>query len=300
MPKTVRAMEITTPVGDDVLLFYGMHAREELGRLSEYQLDLLSQKKDINPNDILGKNVTVKIELPDDSIRFFNGFVTRFAQGGSLGRYVRYSVVVHPWLWFLTRTTDCRIFQEMTVPDIVKKVFGDHPDADFKFELTGSYRKWTYCVQYRETDFNFVARLLEEEGIYFYTRHTDGHHTVVLTDSTSKHTAAPGYEKINFIAPENLVRPELEHISSWDFSRSIQPGVYVHDDYDLERPSVELKTRKALARAYKQSDYEVFDYPGHYLQKADGEQYAELRIDEFATQFETAQASSNAKGIHAG
>ena len=131
MPKTVRAMEITTPVGDDVLLFYGMHAREELGRLGEYQLDLLSQKKDINPNDILGKNVTVKVELPDESIRYFNGFVTRFAQGGSLGRYVRYSVVVHPWLWFLTRTTDCRIFQEMTVPDIVKKVFGDHPTADF-------------------------------------------------------------------------------------------------------------------------------------------------------------------------
>jgi type VI secretion system secreted protein VgrG len=293
-------MEITTPVGDDVLLFYGMHAREELGRLSEYQLDLLSQKKDINPNDILGKNVTVKVELPDDSIRFFNGFVTRFAQGGSLGRYVRYSVVVHPWLWFLTRTTDCRIFQEMTVPDIVKKVFGDHPDADFKFELTGSYRKWTYCVQYRETDFNFVARLLEEEGIYFYTRHTDGHHTVVLTDSTSKHTAAPGYEKINFIAPENLVRPELEHISTWDFSRTIQPGVYVHDDYDLERPSVELKARKVLTRQYAPSDYEVYDYPGHYLQKPDGEQYADVRINEFGTQFETAQGSSNSKGIHVG
>jgi type VI secretion system secreted protein VgrG len=295
-----RVMEITTPLDEDVLLFHGMHAREELGRLSAFHIDLLSSKNDVDPDDILGKNVTVKLALPDDATRYFNGFVTRFAQGGSYGRYIRYSAVVHPWLWFLTRTTDCRIFQEMSVPDIVKKVFGDHPTADFKLELTGTYRKWNYCVQYRETDFNFVSRLMEEEGIYFYVRHTDGHHTVVLTDSTSKHTAAPGYETIPFVAPEQLVKPELEHVSSWDFEREIQPGVYVHDDYDLERPSVELKTRKVLSRSYEPSDYEIYDYPGHYLQKADGEQYAGVRIDEFGSQFETARASTNAKGIHVG
>ena len=80
----------------------------------------------------------------------------------------------------------------MTVPDIVKEVFGDQPTADFKLELTGTYRKWTYCVQYRETDFNFVSRLMEQEGIYYYFRHTDGHNTLVLTDSTSKHTPVAG------------------------------------------------------------------------------------------------------------
>src|SRR3979409_716212 len=124
-----RVMEVTTPLEDD-LLFHGMHAREELSRLSEYNLDLLSPKNNLDPDKILGKNITVKLALPDDTTRYFNGFVSRFAQGGSYGRYVRYSAVVHPWLWFLTRTTDCKIFQEMTVPDIVKKVFGDHPTAD--------------------------------------------------------------------------------------------------------------------------------------------------------------------------
>jgi type VI secretion system secreted protein VgrG len=294
-----RVMEVTTPLKDD-LLFHGMHAREELSRLSEYNLDLLSPKNDIDPDKILGKNVTVKLALPDDTTRYFNGFVTRFAQGGSYGRYIRYSAVVHPWLWFLTRTTDCRIFQEMTVPEIVEKVFADHGMADFKLALTGSYRKWVYCVQYRETDYNFVTRLMEEEGIYFYFTHTDGHHTAVLTDSTSKHAPTPGYETIHFAAPEQLVKPELEHINSWDFSRAIQPGVYVHDDYDLERPSVELKTKKVLPRTYAPSDYEIYDYPGHYLQKADGEQYADVRINEFGTQFETSRASSNVKGIHVG
>jgi type VI secretion system secreted protein VgrG len=296
----MRVMEITTPLGDDVLLFRGMHAREEMGRLSEFQIDLLSSKNDIKPDDILGKNVTVKLALPDDKTRYFNGFVTRFAMGGSYGRYVRYFAVVHPWLWFLTRTADCRIFQDMTVPDIIKKVFGDHTTADFKLELTGTYRKWNYCVQYRETDFNFVSRLMEHEGISYYTRHTDGHNTIVLSDSTSKHTAAPGYEKVPFVAPEEAVKPELEHINSWEFSREIQPGVYVHDDYDLERPSVEIKTRKSLSRSYSPSDYEVYDYPGLYLQKSDGEQYAGARIDELGSQFETAQASTNAKGIAVG
>ncbi len=296
-------MEITTPLGEEVLLFHGMHAREELSRLFEYQLDLLSPiepKKVVNFDEILGKNVTVKLALPDDNTRYFNGYVTRFSQSGTFGRYHRFSAVVRPWFWFLTRTADCRIFQEMTVPDIVKQVFTDHGTADFKFELTGSYRKWTYCVQYRETDFNFVSRLLEQEGIYYYVRHTDGHNTLVLTDSTSKHVATPGYEQLPFIPPERLVRPELEHVSRWEFRREIQPGVYVHDDYDLERPSVELKTRKVLSRTYAPSDYEVYDYPGLYVQKPDGEQYAGIRIDELGTQFEVAHGSTNAKGVNVG
>jgi len=106
MPKTMRVMEITTPLGDDVLLFHSMHARDELSRLFTYQLDLLSPKPDIKVDDILGKNVTIKLGLPDDSTRYFNGFVTRFAQGGTHGRYTRYHSVVSPWLGFLTRTSD--------------------------------------------------------------------------------------------------------------------------------------------------------------------------------------------------
>ena len=197
-----RVMDIATPLGEDVLLFHGMRAREELGRLSEYHLDLLSADGEIDVDAILGKNVTIKLALPDDSTRYFNGYVTRFAQGELHGRYYQYTATVHPWLWFLTRTSDCRIFQEMTVPDIIKKVFADHGTADFKLELTSTYRKWTYCVQYRETDFNFVSRLMEQEGIYYYFRHTDGHNTLVLTDSCSKHVPCPGYEELAYIPPE--------------------------------------------------------------------------------------------------
>jgi type VI secretion system secreted protein VgrG len=188
----------------------------------------------------------------------------------------------------------------MKVPDIIKQVFADHPAADFKLDLTGTYKKWTYCVQYRETDFNFVSRLMEQEGIGYYFRHTDGHDTMVLTDSTSKHTPAAGYEKLPFIAPMQQVKPDTEHVRTWDFGQQVQPGMFVHDDYDLERPSVELKTAKKLPRGYTPSDYEVYDYPGAYVQASDGEHYASVRIDEMGTQFESAQAATNARGIAVG
>jgi type VI secretion system secreted protein VgrG len=211
-----RLMEISTPLGSDVLLFHGMHAREELSRLSEFQINLLSEKDSINVDDILGKAVGVALELPNGGTRYFNGYVTRFSAGGTVGRYHRYRAEVRPWLWFLSRTSDCRIFQEMTVPDIIKKVFADHKMADVSMELTGSYKTWTYCVQYRETDLNFVSRLMEEEGIYYYFRHTKGHDTLVVTDSLSKHEPFSGCEKLPFIAPEKAARPDVDHIVNWD------------------------------------------------------------------------------------
>ncbi len=295
-----RAMAIATPLGADVLLFHGMHAREEMSRLFEYQVDLLSAEGEIALDDILGKNVTITLSQPNDASRHFNGVVTRFSQGGMYGRYHRYLAVVRPWLWLLTRTTDCRIFQDMKVPDILKQVFEDEGTHDVAFELTNTYRKWTYCVQYRETDFNFVSRLMEEEGIYYYFRHSEGHNTLVLTDSSSKHEPTPGYETIPFIAPDRLTRAEIEHINKWSFTREIQPGVYAHDDYDLERPSVELQTKKVLTRAYSPSKYEVYDYPGEYLTKDQGLRLVGIRMEEEESPRVVVAGSSTCRGLAAG
>src|SRR5262249_9320676 len=187
MATTSENVELITPLGEQ-LLFHGMVAREELSRLGEFQLDLLSTNKAVDRDKILGAKVAIKVLLHGGWIRYFNGFGTRFNAGASLGRYSRYYATVRPWLWFLTRTTDCRIFQDKTVRQIVEDVFADHSDvADFVFELTDSYPTWKYCVQYRESDFNFVSRLLEHEGMYYYYRHTDGHHTLVFPASEAKH-----------------------------------------------------------------------------------------------------------------
>jgi type VI secretion system secreted protein VgrG len=296
-----RTFELTTPLGADALLFHRLSAREELSRLSDFQLDALSTRGDINVDDILGKNVTVKVELAGDKLRHFNGYVTRFAQVGMRGRYHAYQATVRPWLWFLTRRANCRIFQQMTVPDILKKVFNDHPGlADTKFQLTASYRTWDYCVQYRETDFNFISRLMEQEGIYYFFTYQAGRNTLVMADSYSAHSALPGCEQLPYIPQERMTKPEQERISAWSFGREIQPGRYVIDDYDPTKPSVELQAKTSFERQHALANYEFYDYPGEYMEKKDGDQYVRTRIEELQAQFEVARGQTNARGLSTG
>ncbi len=295
-----RAVEIFTPLGDDVLLFHRMTATEALGRLFRFDLDLLSKDPNIKFEDLLGQNVTVRLELPQDKTRYFNGFVSRFSLSGSLGDLSAYTVTVHPWLWFLTRTADCRIFQEMTVPDIIKQVFRDHGFTDFEEALSGTYRTWTYCVQYRETDFNFVSRLMEQEGIYYYFKHEKNKHQLVLSDSVSSHEPFPGYEKIPFFPPDEHLRREEHHIHEWTVSQEVQPGIYALNDYDFERPKANLQVKSSIQRGHARAKMEIFDYPGEYTQTGDGETYVRARIEELQAEHEQVQGQSNARGLCVG
>ena len=157
------------------------------------------------------------------------------------------------------------------MPDIVKKVFADHGIADFKLELTGTYRKWTYCVQYRETDFNFVSRLMEHEGIYYYFKHDDGQHTLVLTDSYERRTTPlPGYAKRAVHRARSGWRgPDIEHISSWEFSREVAAGRVRARRLRLRAAERRAAGRRRRCRAsYAPSDYEVYDYPGRLRAEA--------------------------------
>jgi type VI secretion system secreted protein VgrG len=292
--------QLETPLGDELLLA-SCTAREALSTLGEAELSLRSEKKDIDPDDLLGKPVSLSIALGDeDARRHLHGYVTRFTQGGFEGRHFLYRMTVRPWLWLLTRTTDCRIFQDLSVPDIVKAVFQDHPVANFEFKLFRAYRKWNYCVQYRETDFNFVARLLEHEGIYWYVQHADGAHKLVLCDSSSAHDAAPHCASLPFYGNAGQLPPRLEYIREWSLSRGVKSGKVVITDYDFERPSTSLLTDQSRSRSYDLSDGEVFDYPGGYTQAGVGAQYAEDRLDEIQSGFEQFSASCNAQGVHAG
>ncbi|HVK54193.1 MAG TPA: type VI secretion system tip protein TssI/VgrG, partial [Burkholderiales bacterium] len=152
----------------------------------------------------------------------------------------------------------------------------------------------------RETDFNFVSRLMEQEGIYYYFKHEDGRHTMVVCDSYSAHSAFEGYAQIPFIPQDRMTRPEQERISEWNFTREIQPGRYVIDDYDFERPSVELQVKTKIKREHPHGDYEVFDYPGEYNQSAEGDHYVQTRIEELHAQFELANGTTNARGVNVG
>lgn len=296
-----RVMEIVTPLGADVVLFHRMNAREEVSRLFEYELDLLSKKGDINLDDILAKSVTVKLELPERKTRHFNGYVTRFAQVGMHGRYHLYRATVRPWLWFLTRVQNSRIFQDMTVPEIIKKVFDEHSIAVVKQDgLSGTYPKRVYCVQYRETDFNFVSRLMEDEGIYYYFKHEQDKHTLMLSDSYSAHEKFEGYAKIPFVPLERTARIEQEYIHEWTLAREVEPGKFALKDFDFEKPSTSLLVKTNQQRKHDLADYEIYDYPGGYTLSKDGDQYVRTRMEEAQYQFELANGKGNARGLCVG
>ncbi len=296
-----RPIQVATPLGEDVLLFYRMQGIEKLGELFKYELELLSENEAIDPYKLLGENVTVGIELADDQWRYFNGYVARFGQYEMMDGFALYRLTLRPWLWFLTRAANCRIFQNSNVPDIVKQVFRDQGFSDIQEKLSGNYAAREYCVQYRETDFNFVSRLLEEEGIYFYFTHENGKHHLVLADSVSAHDKFPGYEAIPYHAEQGSNdKTRTDHIHEWVYSQSIQPGTHVLTDYDFKKPKAELLVKLAIKMPHTHAGYEVFDYPGGHKEIGVGEGLVRSRMEERRAQFEGFEGQCNARGLGAG
>ncbi len=292
-----RKIRVFTSLPENTLLFYQMLGMERLSQAFEYHLELISENAGINPESLLGESLTVDLELEDGSRRYFNGLVSRFGHYGKLGNYHYYRAEVRPWLWFLTRASNCRIFQNQSVPDIVKQVFRDQSFTDFESKLTGSYGSREYCVQYRETDFNFVSRLMEEEGIYFHFTHENGKHTLVMSDSDT-HEEYPGYGQIPFHAETDKVRKD--HIHEWGFAREVQPGAYKLTDYDFKRPKASLLVASNLKESHAHSELEFFDYPGRYTETGVGDHFVRGRIQEQHARFERCEGKGNARGIAVG
>ncbi|MDX1656643.1 MAG: type VI secretion system tip protein TssI/VgrG, partial [Candidatus Competibacteraceae bacterium] len=298
-----RRIGVTVPLGEDILLLRHMSGSETLSQPFEYHLELLSEDPQIALNDVLGHPLVVRLETPESGSRFFHGFVSRFSQSDVPypgERFTAYRAMVRPWLWFLTRTADCRIFQQQTTPEIIKAVFQEHDFSDFEDRLTATYRSWEYCVQYRETDFNFISRLMEQEGIYYYFRHHDDRHVLVLCDGYSAHDPVAGYERIPYYPPSRQERRERDHIFAWTLNRQVQPGSYTHTDYDPLVPRKNLLATTAETRDHPLSGYEIFDYPGEYSETGEAKHYARLRLEALQAQHETIQGQGNAHGLAVG
>lgn len=294
-----RELAIETPLGEDTLLLIRMSGTEELGRLFKYNLELASENQQIKAEDIVGKNVAIRLDLGAGRTRYFNGHVSCFTQLTTAGRLARYRAIVVPWLWFLSRTADCRIFQKKTIPDIIKQIFRDRGFTDFEDGLSGSYRTWEYCVQYRETDFSFVSRLMEQEGIYYYFKHDNGKHALVLADSYSAHEHYPEFEELKYHAADKGTTVE-ESISDWIVETRLQPGSYALQDFDFTNTKKDLKARAIVNRKHAHAGFEIYDYPGEYTETGDGEGYARKRIEELQAQYEVATAKSDSRGICTG
>jgi type VI secretion system secreted protein VgrG len=289
---------LTTPLGKDVLILQEFEGTESLSQLFRFRLDMVSERQSIAPNLLLGKAVTWSVAGPEDDKRHFSGIVREFVAAETWGRGFRvYHAEIVPWFWLSSRTADCKIFQNKSVKDILQAVLGDNDQADFDVSgIKGSHPAREYCVQYRETDFNFVSRLMEEEGIFYFFRHAEGSHKMIVADDSSAFYTC---EEDQVEYGTNI--EVLSRISEWMPRREFRPGVWTQRDYDFETPTKNLQTSKnTLIDVPSTKAYEIFDYPGGYTEKEPGDNLTKLRMEEEESPYGEVDAQSNCRHFSPG
>ncbi|WP_296653548.1 type VI secretion system Vgr family protein [Paraburkholderia sp.] len=288
------------------LLFLRMMGADELGRLSEYRLEILSTSNDVTPAQMLGEDISVEVTLPGGGTRQFNGIVAAFrmtaAGRRAYGSMARYEAMVRPRLWLLTRGSHYRFFHKKTVLEIVKSVLNDY-DVDVNDRTTATYKEREHCAQYRETDFAFVSRLLEHEGIYYYFEHGNGKNTMVLTDSGDMHSPIEHYATIAYDPAEEPVK-DRECIYQWRLGGELQTGFYETNDYDFEKPSRSLhqglKARSTRTQPYDPATYGMQEHLASYMDPGDSDHYARVRSEIHQARNEIIEGRATARGIWPG
>ncbi|WP_175850524.1 type VI secretion system tip protein TssI/VgrG [Burkholderia cepacia] len=294
-----RVFTLDSPHGDD-LKFHTLDGSDELGRLFELRIEALADSHSLSLKDMLGKPVTVRIEQQDLSTRYLNGIVARASLAGRRAeRYYGYELIVRPWLWLATRRSDCRIFQNKTVPEIVQEVLSTY-GFPIENHLAETYVPRDYCVQYNETDAAFVSRLMEFEGIYYWFRHAEDTHTLMLSDAMSSHTALPGYETIPYIARDRTAIADEEHIDGWLPAQEVSVGKHQTTDYDYTKPRADLSSQKVDPRGHDHDSFASFEWPGGYRDDAPGAHYSRVRLEEQQAEHERASADTDVRGAAPG
>jgi type VI secretion system secreted protein VgrG len=280
-----RIGSLATPLGKDVLALGRFDGNEGLGELFEYRIEALSTQANIDFNSLIGLNLSVHINTVDKVGRDFSGVLVEARWTGKRGKLFVYRLVLRPWLWLLSRTSDCRIFSSMKVTEIIVKVFQDRGFTDFRNATTESYPTLEYCVQYRESDLNFVCRLMEEYGIYYFFEYEkkDGasptKHTLVLADAKSCHKPIPGLSSVAFLPATGDVRRDSQQFDDWATYRGFQSGRFVLNDYDYEKPGANLLADAEQSGGYAHGSMEMYDYPGDYDDQGEGKTLAKVRLD---------------------
>lgn len=277
--QAARPLTVTTPLGPDKLLLVGLAGTEALSRLFRFRLELIATNEtEVDFARLLGKPLTAHVTAPGGAKRHFSGICCRFAQGNRDATFTAYQADIVPEAWFLTRKAQSRIFQHKAVPEILQEVF---KGLKVTPKLKGKYEPRDYCVQYRETDFNFASRLMEEEGIYYLFTHDDGGHTMVLGDTPDTHPEVP-------FDPQAVFEPladgtvDEERITEWARAQELRPMKVTLWDHCFEKPhehleaeqqiadSVQVGTRTHKLKLGSPEKLELYDWPGEYAQRFDG------------------------------
>lgn len=288
-----RFFSIETPLEKDELLLTRLVGSEFISRLFGFELSVLSTNLAIKPEDLVGKQVTVK--LHNEQGRTFHGYVNMFSFGESKSSDFReYRLSVVPWLWFLTKTENRRIFQNKTCKDIVSQIFADLGFNDYEFRAEGGKTR-EYCVQYGESDFVFVSRLLEEEGFAYFFRHEANKHTLIIVDKENAYEMCPeadvGYSKGS--------SPNTQ-ITTWEHNYEFRKGVWTINDYNFKEPARNLISETTTQSKFAHSKkFKHYEYPDLY-DFASGPELVKIRMDAEEVPMNTISGSGNCSTFYAG
>jgi type VI secretion system secreted protein VgrG len=277
------ALQVKTPLGDDKLLITGFRGNESLSGLFFFEMDLIAENStEIDFSKVVGKQITLKVATPgkgsEPEWRYIDGICAVFSQSDRNERFTRFSAEVVPKVWLLTQQSQSRIFQRKSVPDILKEVLKGF-DCDWK--LQGHYEPREYCVQYRETDFDFASRLMEEEGVFYFFNHSDSGHKMVVADTPQSHAEVPGLTTARYGMIEGGLR-KADHIYSWRKMQSLRTAKYTLWDHNFQQPTQNLEAKveitdsiQAGTVSHKLKDQsnaslERYDFPGAYAVRFDG------------------------------
>ncbi|HEX6534362.1 MAG TPA: type VI secretion system tip protein TssI/VgrG [Gemmatimonadaceae bacterium] len=270
-----RPIAVSTTAGKDVLLLEGFSGAEGVSTPFSFRLRMVSENASLSADALLHTPAAVTVRRADGTHRIIHGIISRFVQLGRDQALTRYEAELVPTLWFLSLTRKLRIFQNKTVPQIVEQVFADAGLTDYQMKCVGSFPTREYCVQYRETDLAFVSRLLEEEGIFYFFEHGESAHNLVLANSVSSVAACPGSSTLRMNPDARSTTEEDDVVVELVSERAVGTGKVALQDYNFETPNVSL----AATETGDGKIGELYDYPGGYGKKADGERYARLRME---------------------
>ncbi|EAA0892401.1 type VI secretion system tip protein VgrG [Salmonella enterica] len=294
---------ITVQLPVEGLLFWKLSGHEAMSEMFELSLTLLSTNARLDRSKLLGQPVTVTIPTQNAlSSRYFNGKITRVAVSAvelSGTRYAAYQLTVEPDLWPMKRDRNLRIFQGQTVPQIINTLLREY-QVNVEDKLNSSYRVWDYCVQYQESSFAFIRRLMELEGIAYHFRHEASKHTMVLTDSATQHQPVSGYETIPYHQTASGGITTEEGIGQWALEDSVTPGIYSLDDYDFRKPNAWLFQARQNPVSPSPGSIDVYDWPGRFVDHGHGEFYSLIRQERWQVEHQQIQATATAVGIAPG
>ncbi|AGU47738.1 type VI secretion system protein, Vgr family [Variovorax paradoxus B4] len=280
-------IETDSPAKDD-LMFWRIVGHEALARPSAYELTVLSKNKALDAKDILGRAFDVVIQFQDKDggmhERHCQGHAVRFVRAGHVGRHFEYRITLRSWFWLLTKRTNSRILQDKKVLEVLDAVFEDSPIKRFKKtkagNVIGTHTPRRYCVQHQENDYQFLSRLLEDEGIYYWFDSHDAPGTMHLSDASDlAHDKLPVEGTLRYAASD-ASEARYNEISRWVSSRQFDTGKQASRDSDFKAIKKKLGAVIDAKDDHELADFEEFEFPGGYFTGEDGDNRTKLRGDE--------------------